>query len=86
VPIATSTSLRSSFADAVARTRETLASQGFGVHTEIDMNATLKAKPVRCWNFGKTATGACRGNNSWPAAHQRDGALVRDPTAPGLSM
>jgi uncharacterized protein (DUF302 family) len=42
--IAISTSIRSSFAEAVTRTREALADQGFGVLTEIDMKATLKAK------------------------------------------
>lgn len=42
--IAISTSLQSSFPDAVARTREALASHGFGILTEIDMRATLKAK------------------------------------------
>jgi uncharacterized protein (DUF302 family) len=42
--IAISTSLQSSFGDAVTRTREALAGQGFGVLTEIDMKATLKAK------------------------------------------
>jgi uncharacterized protein (DUF302 family) len=42
--IAISTSIRSSFAEAVAQTREALADQGFGVLTEIDMRATLKAK------------------------------------------
>ncbi len=42
--IAISTSIRSSFAEAVTRTREALANQGFGVLTEIDMKATLKAK------------------------------------------
>ncbi|KMO72881.1 MAG: DUF302 domain-containing protein [Mycolicibacterium rufum] len=42
--IAISTSLETSFADAVARTRQALAEQGFGVLTEIDMKATLKQK------------------------------------------
>lgn len=41
---ALSTVLHTSFDDAVARTREALAGQGFGVLTEIDMQATLKAK------------------------------------------
>ncbi|MDI9947583.1 DUF302 domain-containing protein [Rhodococcus sp. IEGM 1305] len=42
--LALSTTLRTSFADAVDRTRKALAEQGFGVLTEIDMKATLKAK------------------------------------------
>jgi uncharacterized protein (DUF302 family) len=42
--IALSTTLRSSFVDAVQQTRESLAREGFGVLTEIDMKATLKAK------------------------------------------
>lgn len=41
---ALSTVLRTSFDEAVDRTREALAAQGFGVLTEIDMQATLKAK------------------------------------------
>lgn len=41
---ALSTVLHTSFDDAVARTRDALAGQGFGVLTEIDMQATLKAK------------------------------------------
>jgi uncharacterized protein (DUF302 family) len=42
--IALSTALQISFADALSRTRDALAQQGFGVLTEIDMKATLKAK------------------------------------------
>jgi uncharacterized protein (DUF302 family) len=42
--IALSTTLHTSFDDAVARTREALTQQGFGVLTEIDVKATLKAK------------------------------------------
>lgn len=42
--IALSTTLQASFDDAVARTREALAAQGFGVLTEIDMKATLNKK------------------------------------------
>jgi uncharacterized protein (DUF302 family) len=39
-----STTLRSSFEDAVEMTRKALSEQGFGVLTEIDVKATLKAK------------------------------------------
>ena len=42
--IALSTVLHTSFADAVASTRNALTQHGFGVLTEIDMKATLKAK------------------------------------------
>jgi uncharacterized protein (DUF302 family) len=39
-----STTLHTTFSDAVEQTRKALADQGFGVLTEIDMKATLKAK------------------------------------------
>jgi len=42
--IALSATLHTTFDDAVVRTREALAQQGFGVLTEIDVKATLKAK------------------------------------------
>ena len=42
--IALSTTLHTSFDDAVERTRRALSEQGFGILTEIDMKATLKAK------------------------------------------
>ncbi|MGW5924124.1 DUF302 domain-containing protein [Nocardia fluminea] len=42
--LALSTTLETSFEAAVARTRAALQEQGFGVLTEIDMQATLKAK------------------------------------------
>jgi uncharacterized protein (DUF302 family) len=42
--LALATTLQTSFDDAVARTREALAQQGFGILTEIDLKATLKEK------------------------------------------
>ncbi|MEV4158473.1 DUF302 domain-containing protein [Nocardia salmonicida] len=42
--LALSTTLRTTFDDAIERTRTALAEQGFGILTEIDMQATLKAK------------------------------------------
>ncbi|MGW6424831.1 DUF302 domain-containing protein [Nocardia sp. NPDC055053] len=42
--LALSTTLHTSFDDAIERTRAALAAQGFGILTEIDMRATMKAK------------------------------------------
>jgi len=42
--LALSTTLATTFDDALDRTRKALSEQGFGVLTEIDMKATLKAK------------------------------------------
>lgn len=42
--LAISTTLRASFDDAVEMTRKALFDQGFGILTEIDVKATLKAK------------------------------------------
>ncbi len=42
--LAIATPLQTSFEDAVAKTRAALSGQGFGVLTEIDVKATLKAK------------------------------------------
>ena len=41
---ALTTTVRSPFPDALAATREALVDQGFGILTEIDIQATLKAK------------------------------------------
>jgi|GEM_PF-6538713 uncharacterized protein (DUF302 family) len=41
--LALSTTLQTTFADAVEKTRTALQEQGFGVLTEIDMQATLRA-------------------------------------------
>jgi uncharacterized protein (DUF302 family) len=67
-----SVTLEAGFADSVARTRTALADQGFGVLTEIDVAATMKAK------LGKDLApylilGACNP----PLAHQ---ALTVDPS------
>ena len=42
--IALSTQLQTTFDDAVAKTRQALSDNGFGVLTEIDVKATLKTK------------------------------------------
>jgi uncharacterized protein (DUF302 family) len=43
-PVSLQTTTPLSFVDAVARAREALAKEGFGVLTEIDVQATLKKK------------------------------------------
>ncbi|WP_328413318.1 DUF302 domain-containing protein [Nocardia sp. NBC_00403] len=42
--LALSTTLQTTFDDALARTRQALAEQGFGILTEIDVKATMKTK------------------------------------------
>lgn len=42
--LALSTTVRTTFEDAIERTRNALAEQGFGILTDIDMRATLQAK------------------------------------------
>jgi uncharacterized protein (DUF302 family) len=44
VPYGKSITLDASFADTVPRVREALGTQGFGVLTEIDVTATMRAK------------------------------------------
>jgi uncharacterized protein (DUF302 family) len=44
VSYALTTTVKGSFADALAATRTSLMDQGFGVLTEIDLQATMKAK------------------------------------------
>jgi uncharacterized protein (DUF302 family) len=69
--IAIATTLQTSFEDAVKRTREALAQQGFGVLTEIDVKATMKHKlDVDIEDY--LILGACNP----PLAHQ---AVTIDP-------
>ena len=60
----TGVTVRAPFADTVARVREALAGQGFGVLTEIDVTATLRAKLGE--QIEDTPSGACNP----PFAHQ----------------
>lgn len=69
--LALSTTLHTSFDDAVARTRKALADQGFGMLTEIDVKATMKAK-LDADMADYLILGACNP----PLAHQ---AVLSDP-------
>ena len=53
------TTVHQPFADTLAATRESLAEQGFGVLTEIDLQATLKAK-LDVEVLPQVILGACR--------------------------
>lgn len=63
-----STTLHTSFGDAVDRTRAALSEQGFGVLTEIDVRATLKAKLDENME-DYLILGAC--NPPWPTKRSR---------------
>jgi uncharacterized protein (DUF302 family) len=71
-----STTLASSYDDTVAAVRAALAEQGFGVLTEIDMKATLKAK-LDVDIPPQVILGACRP----PLAHA---AIQADPSIAAL--
>jgi uncharacterized protein (DUF302 family) len=71
-----STTLGSSYDDTVAAVRAALAEQGFGVLTEIDMKATLKAK-LGVDIPPQVILGACRP----PLAHA---AIQADPSIAAL--
>ncbi|MEN8108628.1 MAG: DUF302 domain-containing protein [Pseudomonadota bacterium] len=66
-----SINLKDSFEDAITRVTEALKEEGFGVLTEIDVKATLKAR-IDIDRLPYTILGACNP----PLAHQ---ALEADP-------
>jgi uncharacterized protein (DUF302 family) len=73
VSYALTTTVRSSFSDALAATRVSLTDQGFGVLTEIDIRATLKAR-LDVDVPAQVILGACRP----PLAYE---ALQAEPSA-----
>jgi uncharacterized protein (DUF302 family) len=73
VSYALTTTVRSSFSDALAATRVSLTDQGFGVLTEIDIQATLKAR-LDVDVPAQVILGACRP----PLAYE---ALQAEPSA-----
>ncbi|BBY54578.1 DUF302 domain-containing protein [Mycobacterium koreense] len=89
--VALTTTMQTSFEDAVKKTREALAQNGFGVLTEIDMKATLKAKLGEDME-DYTILGACNPTLAHQAvnAYRQIGVLLpcnvvvrADPDAPG---
>ncbi len=89
--VALTTTLQTSFQDAVEKTREALSQNGFGVLTEIDMKATLKAKLGEDME-DYTILGACNPALAHQAvtAYRQIGVLLpcnvvvrADPAAPG---
>ncbi|MCV7315755.1 DUF302 domain-containing protein [Mycolicibacillus parakoreensis] len=88
---ALTTTVQTSFEDAVGRTREALSQNGFGVLTEIDMKATLKAKLGEDME-DYTILGACNPSLAHQAvtAYRQIGVLLpcnvvvrADPDTPG---
>jgi uncharacterized protein (DUF302 family) len=71
-----STTLDTGYDEALEATRAALADQGFGILTEIDLKATLKAK-LDVDVAPQVILGACRP----PLAHQ---ALLTDPSVATL--
>ena len=78
---ALSTTLHTSFEDAVELTRKALADQGFGVLTEIDMKATLKAKLGEDMEDYLIPTGVLKKEQT-DGSYDGSPAIVADGTEP----